>query len=203
MAGKPLDDFLLSELIAGNERAFDKVFHSCYDNLCRFSNTIVHDEDLAQSLVQNVFVKLWEKRETLGNVDHLQRYLVSMVRNESINYLNREKRNVRVGELPESPVEPTAETDIKAGEFTERLVLAFSELPERCRQAFEYSRYDRLTNREIAGKMGISQKAVEALITRSLKQIRVKLREFLPSGRNLKLPGDLLFLFMRRVKRIF
>ena len=203
MAGMPLDDFLLSELMAGNERAFDKVFHSCYANLCRFSNTIVHDEDLAQSLVQNVFVKLWEKRETLGNVNHLQRYLISMVRNESINYINREKRNVRLGEIPEEQVAPVADVIIKEGEFSERLVLALSELPERCREAFEYSRYDQLTNREIAGKMGISQKAVEALITRSLKQIREKLREFLPSGRNLKLPGDLLFLFMRKVKRIF
>ena len=65
-------------------------------------------------------------------------------------------------------------------EFEEKLVVVLSNLPERCRIAFEYSRFENLTYPEIAEKMGISVKAVEALISRALKTLRIELKEYLP-----------------------
>ena len=64
-----LDGFLFEELKSGNTRAFDQIFKEYYPNLCRFSHSIVHDEDAAHSLVQYVFVKLWENRAALEPVE--------------------------------------------------------------------------------------------------------------------------------------
>jgi RNA polymerase sigma-70 factor, ECF subfamily len=183
MSGGHSDKFLLGELRAGNSRAFGKVFKDYYPNLCRYATAIIRDEDKAQSLVQNVFVRLWENRASLDKVTSLSPYLVTMVRNESINYLKREKRNIKLDRLPDNEQDAVSVEDIiKESELSEKLVVAMGMLPDRCREAFEYSRYDSMTNREIAEKMEISLKGAEALITRSLKFLRNELSEYLPSA---------------------
>jgi RNA polymerase sigma-70 factor (ECF subfamily) len=200
MAKERLDNFLISELISGNARAFEKIFNDYYPSLCRFSFSMVHDQDKAQSLVQNVFVKLWVNRLQLDNVISLPSYLSAMVRNESLNYIKWQSRQVRIPDIPEeSGIEIQATSMIEEYEIAEKLVTALNLLPERCRTAFEFSRFDNLTNREIAEKMEISVKGVEALITRALKQLRAELSDFLPSAKNKKLPGNLLFLLIRKL----
>ena len=197
------DNFLLNELSAGNTRAFEKVFKDHYPNLCRFAHSIIHDEDKAQSLVQNVFIKLWENRFQLNEVRSLLPYLTTMVKNEAINYLKREKRQVKVPQMPEDTrPDHSTENLISQNELQEHIIIALNTLPERCRQAFEMSRFENLPNREIAEAMKISVKGVEALITRSMKILRTKLAEFLPSGKDKILPGNLLFLLVRKINRL-
>lgn len=197
------DSFLLSELISGNERAFEKVFKDHYPNLCRFAHSIIHDEDKAQSLVQNVFVKLWEDRFRLNEVRSLLPYLTTMVKNEAINYLKREKRQVKLPKMAEvTPADQSTENLISQHDLQEHIIIALNALPERCREAFEMSRFENLPNREIAEAMKISVKGVEALITRSMKILRTKLSEFLPSAKDKILPGNILFLLFRKINRI-
>jgi RNA polymerase sigma-70 factor, ECF subfamily len=203
MTRETLDNFLIAELKAGNTRAFDKIFNDYYLNLCRYASSIVQDEDKARSLVQNVFVKIWENRLQLENIVNLPPYLTTMVRNESINHLRREKRMVRMDVLPdELHTNTAAEEKFRESEIGERLTLATLSLPDRCREAFEYSRFDDLSNSEIALKMGISVKGVEALITRSLKHLRIELAEFLPSARNKKLPANTLLIIFRKLLHV-
>jgi RNA polymerase sigma-70 factor, ECF subfamily len=195
-----LDNFLIAELKAGNTRAFDKIFNDHYTLLCRYCHSIIHDEDKAQSLVQNVFVRLWENRTNLVNITRLPPYLVTMTRNEALNYLKREKRLIRMEAIPdEQPENSVADGKIRELELAEKLTLATASLPDRCRMAFEYSRYDNLSNSVIADKMGITRKGVEALITRALKHLRTELTEYLPSTRNKKLPGNFLLLIFRKI----
>ncbi len=195
------DEFLFSELKAGNSRAFDKIFRQWYPLLCRYSCSIVHDSDKAQSLVQNVFVKLWETRFSLGHINNLPAYLTHMVRNESLNDLRSEKRNIHLPSFaPEMKNEGSGDAGILASDFTEKLVAALAQLPERCREAFELSRFEELSNREIAEKMDISVKGVEALMTRALKSLRRSLSEYLPSGKEKALPGKILFLLFQKCK---
>jgi RNA polymerase sigma-70 factor (ECF subfamily) len=196
-----LDHFLFEELKAGNTRAFDKIFNDHYQNLCRFSYSIVHDEDTAQSLVQQVFVKLWENRAGLDQVEHLVPYLTAMTRNHSLNFIKREKRNVQISDIPvEAQINNTTENQIEAHEFERQLIIALSLLPERCKMAFELSRFENLTNREIALKMEISMKGVEALIGRALKALRISLSEFLPSSMRGKSQNLILFVIIRIAK---
>jgi len=189
-----MDGFLFEELKNGNARAFDKIFNNHYQNLCRFAYTIVHEEDTAQSLAQQVFIKLWENRSSLDHVDHLASYLTAMVRNHCLNFIKREKRTARLEDIPvDNQAENTTDNAIDVHDFEEQLIIALASLPERCRMAFEYSRFENFTNKEIALKMEISIKGVEALIGRALKSLRISLIDYLPSSKKSKLSNPLLF----------
>jgi len=174
--------YLLSELKNGKESAFDFIFRKYYKALCALTITYVNDIDTAQSLVQDCFIKLWEKRKEADSIKNLSSYLSTMVRNQSIDYL-RKAKVMSVAHTKESLQKDnvnTTEQSLLAHEFEEKLVVALSNLPERCRIAFEYSRFENLTYPEIAEKMNITTKAVEALISRSLKILRNDLKDYLP-----------------------
>ncbi len=193
------DGFLLGELKNGNSRAFDKIFHDHYQNLCRFAYSIVHDEDAAHSLVQHVFIKLWENHASLDHVENLTAYLTTMVRNHCLNFIKREKRNAKLEDIPvDNQAENTTDNQIDVQDFEEHLIIALAALPERCKMAFEYSRFENLTNKEIAQKMEISTKGVEALIGRALKSLRISLVDYLPSTKNCKFQNPILFVLFRK-----
>ena len=198
--------FILDELQKGNERAFDTIFKLYYKSLCQFSYSFIKDQDTAENLVQEVFAKLWEKRDSITNVDNLLSYLMGMVRNQSIDFLRKEKTNLKTyNKLRLEKSENTTEEQILKNEFEEKLLKSIMNLPERCRTAIEMSRFDGFSNKEIAQKMEISVKGVEALIGRSLKLLRSELQEFLPSfsEKPKKRVGPVLFsLFLNRLKSL-
>ena len=193
-----IDSFLLEEFKSGNSRAFDKIFNNHYQNMCRFAHSIVHDDDTAHSLVQQVFVNLWENRESSDHIDSLIPYLTTMVRNHCINFVKREKRHIKLADFPaDAHTENTTENELFVYEFEEQLINALSLLPERCKMAFEYSRFENMTNKEIAQKMEITTKGVEALIGRALKSLRISLADYLPSLRNDKIKNPILFMLLK------
>jgi len=182
-----LDRFLFEELKSNNSHAFDKIFTNHYPNLVRFAYSIVHDEDTAQGLVQHAFIKLWENRASLDHVQRLIPFLTAMIHNHCINFVKREKRNIKMADIPaEAKSENTTENQIDVHDFEEQLIIALSAMPERCKIAFEYSRFENFTIKEIAHKMEISTKGVEALIGRALKSLRVSLADYLPTSKNKK-----------------
>jgi RNA polymerase sigma-70 factor (ECF subfamily) len=190
------DNVLVNELNDGSTKAFDLIFKKYYTNLCRFAFSILHDADLSQSLVQNVFVKLWERRFVSREIENLGGYLTMMVKHQVFDYVHdRENQHLVFKKAGKGVVDESTENEISRNNFEECLVSALSKLPGRCRQAFEMSRFENLTNKEIAAKMDITVKGVEALIGRSLKILRVELREFLPSFR---LNDNLILFFLMR-----
>ena len=193
-----LDSFLCEELKTGNTRAFDQIFKENYPNLCRLAFSIVHDEDAAHSLVQDVFVKLWENRAALDYVKRLMPYLTAMTRNHSLNYIKREKRNIQLSAIPvDAQTGNSTENQVDVDSFEEQLILALSLLPDRCKIAFEYSRFENFTSKEIALKMDISVKGVEALMGRALKSLRISLAEYLPSAKIGKSKHPILFAMIK------
>ncbi|MEN6452655.1 MAG: RNA polymerase sigma-70 factor [Prolixibacteraceae bacterium] len=187
------DCMLINELKGGSSRAFDMIFRKYYDNLCRFTFSMLGDADLSQELVQNVFIKLWERRFVCGKIDNLAGYLTTMTKHQVFDY-NHDHRNqhqeIKKGDR--LIADESTENEILRNNFEECLVSALAKLPGRCREAFELSRFQNLTNKEIAGKMDITVKGVEALIGRALKTLRIELSEFLPSYR---LKDNLIFFF--------
>ncbi len=193
------DELLLTELQNGNEKAFEVLFHKYYKNLCRFAFSFTHETDISQSLVQNVFVKIWERRNVLGHVESLVRYLTTMVRNECALYLKRKNIDSRITKIiATKEVDNSTEQKIFSDDFEEQFLRALAKLPPRCRTAFEYSRFESMSNKEIAVAMGISIKGIEALIGRSLKLLRKDLVEFLPSYNSGNNNPLLLFLNFRK-----
>ncbi|PTN08163.1 RNA polymerase sigma factor [Mangrovibacterium marinum] len=175
------DQFLLDALREGQEKAFDYIFRKYFKALCAQANLYVHDLDHAQSIVQECFVKMWENRKDAAKISNLSGYLSFMVRNRAIDHVRKFKRELVMDSVGED-VGTTDSSDsvLLSHEFEEKLVEALSMLPDRCRVAFEYSRFEGLTYSEIAQKMDISVKGVEALMSRSLKILRRELKDYLP-----------------------
>ncbi len=192
------DNILLLELKEGNSKAFDIIFRRYYDNLCRFSYTFIHDADMAQNLVQNVFIRLWERRFVMGKIANLGGYLTVMTKNQISDYISDYKKHHLNAELNINIADHSTENEIIGKDFEERLVVAMAKLPARCKEAFELSRFENKSNKEIAEEMKISVKGVEALIGRSLKLLRVELNEFLPSSKRFSTNPILFFLRIAR-----
>ena len=175
------DQFLILALKEGQEKAFDFIFRQYYKALCAQANLYTQDLDLAQSLVQDCFVRLWEQRGQLAEIESIGSWMTIMVRNKCIDHLRKHKREIFTNrQAGMDELQENTEDLLLSHEFEERLVAALGQLPERCRCAFEYSRFENLTYPEIAVKMGISVKAVEALMSRSLKILRLEMKEYLP-----------------------
>ncbi len=178
----PTDEYLISELRNGQERAFDFIFRKYYKILCVQANIYVNDIDKAQSIAQDCFVKLWTNRTDDNQIKNLSAYLSVMLRNQCLDYIRRIKLEKSLHKkIEQEQIVDNTENIIISREFEERLLVVLSSLPERSRMAFEYSRFENLTYQEIAEKMNISSKAVEALMSRSLKSLRMGLKNYLPA----------------------
>ena len=174
------DLFLFTQMLQGKEEAFDYIFRKYYKILVLQAIRFVHDQDSCQSLVQDCFVRFWEKRHELSNIENLYSYLFFMVRNRCIDHLRELHRNNHFQITNQTDIpEFITEEKIDANDLSFHLWDAIAKLPDRSRKAFEYSRIDGFTYSEIANKMGISNKAVEALVSRALKSLRANLVDFL------------------------
>jgi RNA polymerase sigma-70 factor (ECF subfamily) len=169
-------------LNADSAVVFENVFKMHFKSLLSYACTIVKDEAVAEEMVQNVFYKLWEKKEQVRVDGSLNAYLYRAVYNECLNYLkhNKVKAMYRERMAHNSPYEN--DTDNAAlKELQQKIDKALDELPEQCRAIFQLSRFEELTYREIADKLHISVKTVENQMGKALRILRAKLAEFLPA----------------------
>ena len=158
------DDILLLKLIqSGNEQAFKYLFDTYFASLCRFAHVYVSDTQDAEELILELFVHIWEHRNEINITLSFKAYLFQAARNRCLNYLRDNRSMLRLEEVEEE----IRDEDISALEME-----AICALPDKCREVFQYSRHENLSNREIAEKMQISIKTVEAQITKALKLIK-------------------------------
>lgn len=169
---KHTDDILLLQLIkAGDEQAFKYLFERYFVSLCRFIHLYISEPKVAEDIVLDIFTGLWEKRQTWEIRISIQAYLFQSARNRALNYLRDHERFVPTGDF--SSLEPVETDDALEIRELQRLIEeAICSLPPTCRDIFRKSRQQNLSNKEIAARLQITVKAVEAQITRALKQIR-------------------------------
>lgn len=176
------DAELVRRLRAGDERALEELFRSHYAGMCVFVRRFVFAPDIAEELVQDVFFKLWSKRETLSEIDALRTYLFRAARNTALNHLRRKKLENAWEEQEAARGEPTTsggtDDDAAAGEVSVAVNAAIGKLPTRCREIFLMSREGGMTYGEIAHALGISIKTVETQMGRALKSLRLSLARF-------------------------
>ncbi|WP_353125512.1 RNA polymerase sigma-70 factor [Parapedobacter pyrenivorans] len=167
---------------SGHESAFEEAFKNNFKALHAYSHTMLQDEDVAEEIVQTVFLKLWENRERMAIHTSLRAYLYRSVYNESLNYLKHQK--VQRKYMAEAMVDykQRQADDVTAdNELRRQLQAALKQLPEKCRTVFQLSRFEELRYQEIADRLGISLKTVEAHMGKALKLLRLRLADFLPS----------------------
>ena len=174
---------MIDSLLKQDEAAFEKVFKSYFKKLHSYACTIARDEVAAEEVVQQVFVRLWERSKGLSISGSIEAYLYRAVYNESLNYLKHQKVKAQYQQyVTQTSMNESESTGSKLSlkELEERIRTAMNELPEQCRTVFQLSRFEELQYREIANCLGISAKTVENQIGKALKILRSKLVEFLP-----------------------
>lgn len=164
--------------------SFEQVFRSHFKNLHAYACTIMRDPVAAEEVVQNVFVKMWEKKEALEIRENISVYLYRAVHNGSLNHLKHLKVKSAYQSYAMRRHTPNdsekASEKVTMGELEQNLQKALHELPEQCRTIFQLSRFEELKYREIADRLGLSIKTVENQMGKALRILRLKLVDFLP-----------------------
>lgn len=173
MTEKNPDKELMQRIAKGDDRAFEQLFRLYYARLVVFARKFISDRDLAQSIVQSVFVKMWEKRETLQIINPAP-YLMIAVRNHCFNELKKQKVLVSLedkkGEVFDRP-----DDDIPDEDVADKVQGIISEMPPQRQKIFRLNRFDGLKYKEIAVMLGLSIKTVEAQMGKALQFLRKNL----------------------------
>lgn len=161
--------------------SFEHIFQKHYDELVRYAFTLLKEQDLAQDMVQKLFVNLWEKRDHLEIQSNIRSYLFTAVYRTCLNKLKqiKEDRNKRVPLENEQIKAVTTDNFVIQGELEQSIARAMEKLPEKCREVFGLSRIKNYSYAEIAQALDISVKTVENHMGKALKMMRVELAEYL------------------------
>ena len=174
------DTEIIGRIRNGDIKEFESLFRSSYVSLVRYATTILKDHDTAEEIVQDLYFRIWQDREKLNIESSLNGYLFRSVHNRCLHYIehNRvvdrhaEEMSYRQTESPESP------SDIlNYKELQEKVARILEKLPERCGKIFTMSRFEGLKYSEIAEKLSVSVKTVEANMGRALKEFRKELAQ--------------------------
>jgi RNA polymerase sigma-70 factor (ECF subfamily) len=185
MAGVNLE---IVNLRNGVKETYRHLYHQYYSMLFNLAYQYLDDADDAKEIVQNAFLKLWEIKGQLKDNSNLKNYLYTLVKNGCLNQIKRKQivnnhnNNIKQREL-ELQYESLSRMSFDYMEIEElknKIEEAVSNLPEHCRKVFCMSRYEGFKNTEIAEKLNISEKTVEAHMTKALKSLRVALKDYLP-----------------------
>lgn len=165
-----------------DDHAFEQLFKSHFKALHAYANVILKDEDDAEEIVQNMFLKFWEKRELLNVQTSLKAYLYRCVYHDSLNFLKHQKIKTKYQDFAaytRNEENLPASSKVEMTELEYNLGLALNELPEQCRTIFQMSRFEELKYREIAERLGLSIKTIENQMGKALKILRLELADFL------------------------
>lgn len=165
-----------------SEAGFEQVYKTHFKPLYAYARTMVRDSDAAEEIVQQVFFRLWEKREALDIKETLRGYLYRSVFHSSMNYL----KHLKVKEtharhvMNETPYENTVMQNLEAKELEKRLAGALAKLPEKCRTIFQLCRFEELKYKEVAEQLNLPVKTVENEMGKALRLLRLSLADLLP-----------------------
>jgi RNA polymerase sigma-70 factor, ECF subfamily len=169
------DIHIFQQIKNGNVAAFNILFNSYYTKLCFFCSRYLVDMDLSCSLVQQVFVDLWVKREKLSIEYSIKSYLFQTVKNRAVDHLRQSKKNIQISDVSSEWTQIPFQDIIEEAELNDRINKSINQLPEKCREIFLKSRFESLKYSEIAEKLNISVKTVEMQIGIALKKLREEL----------------------------
>ena len=173
------DQRLVESIKNSNEGVFELVFNFYYSGLVVYADQIIKDTTISEDIVQSVFMKLWETRETI-DIRSFRSYFIQCVKNRCIDHLRSQQvKNKFDNRVPESDHLVMDEDLWTKTELSELIEQSGESLPPRCREIFRMSRYENLKIAEIADQLKISKRTVETQISKALKILRVKLIDYL------------------------
>lgn len=172
---------LVKSLSKGDQNAFRHLFLSYFPKVKKFIEQLIKDETTAEDLSQDIFVKLWESKERLSEIEFFDAYLYRMAKNSVITQMKRDLYNVTYLEHEYSKKNEfvSIEEELFAKEVRLLVELTVSKMPAQRKKVFEMSRIEGLKNDEIAEKLHLSKKTIENHLNLALKEIRKTISLFL------------------------
>lgn len=177
------DLILIKKIQEGDIKAFETLFRKYYSPLVFYSKSITASSQAAEDILQDLFYTLWKEREKTTIFKSVKNYLYIAIRNRSLQYLQKEGRGLLYKEESRWTEEREhRETDASQNiEYQEleqliRKIMAF--MPPRRAQIFEMHRFQNIKYKEIATALTVSEKTVEAEMTKALKTLRKEVEIF-------------------------
>lgn len=169
------EKFLVLQLIQGNQKAFSAIFFKYQDVLFKYCLKMVKSRDCASEIVQDTFLTLWLKHETLDKNSHLKSYLFTIVRNKTINFLKKAAKDQKLKDeifYLKQNSSNNIETEIREKELNQIKKEALDILPPKRRKIFKMSRDENMNYDDIATKLNISKNTVRNQISSALETLR-------------------------------
>lgn len=181
------EKILISQIQKGDAAAFEKLYGCYYTNIFRFIYSIVKEFEIAEDLVQDVFINVWKQRAQINVEQSIKSYLFTAARNASLNYLRHRSVvrkifpvSVKIDEQQKININLNQGEELYSQKtLQEELQQALSSLPDKCRTVFYLSRYEELTHNQIAEILDISPKTVNNQILKALKILRKRLKHLI------------------------
>ncbi|MBP5365940.1 MAG: RNA polymerase sigma-70 factor [Bacteroidales bacterium] len=168
------DNELFTLVTQGDEDAFRSLFEKYYTPLTVFADKYLADIDAAVDVVQSLFISIYERRQEL-KVVAIKPFLYQSVRNRCLNELKHQKVHSNFAESEIQTTDEAANSTeelIEAAELEVRLMNAIDKLAPQCKRIFQMSRFEGVSNAEIAESLGISKRTVETQISNALQTLR-------------------------------
>jgi len=174
------DSQIFEAIKRDDNSAYEMVFREYYRPMTAYAFRFLGNLPDSESIVQDVFLRLWQKRKDIMITSSLQNYLFRSVKNNCINYIEHEKIKTGYQSLVirnEADRSEYSEFFLEFG-LTMKIEAEIASLPEKRQEIFRLAREDGLKYREIADRLNISVKTVETQMTLALKQLRESLKEY-------------------------
>lgn len=170
------DPALLTRIASGDEAAFRRVYVNFYRRLYQFAFALVKTREPAEEIVEDVFIRVWQQRETAVSIQNLRVYLYTAIKNSALNYLSQKARqsitepfdHIHIGVEGSTG---TPEQILITAEMHQKIQRAVEALPPRCKMIFKLVREDGLKYKEIAGILNISVNTIDAQMAIAVKKI--------------------------------
>ncbi|MEO8711138.1 MAG: RNA polymerase sigma-70 factor [Parafilimonas sp.] len=173
-------------LSLNDENALAELYHYYYKRLIQFAKSIVRTNELAEEIVEDVFIKLWRNRVSICNIKNLNVYLYIAVKNTSLNTLSQKARQLVSAPFDFLNIELENELDnpddlMITAEMMQKMYRVIDSLPPRCKMIFKLVREDGLKYKEVAEILNISVNTIDAQIAIAVKKICTALEIKKPS----------------------
>lgn len=171
---------IVEKIRKGDKKQFEHLFRSTYVSLVRYARTLIRDHDSAEEIVQDLFFRIWKDRDRINIKTSLNGYLFTSVYNKCIHHLEHlrviDRHAAEIGRSPQEVSGPVSEA-MDLLELQEKVAAVLEHLPERCGKIFCMNRFEGMKYSEIAMRLAISVKTVEADMGRALKEFKKVLTE--------------------------
>jgi RNA polymerase sigma-70 factor, ECF subfamily len=179
---------LIDGLTQGDKQVFDLIFRNHYPGLCTYACSYVKSAEIAEEIVQELFIRIWEKHPTLHIHTSIKAYLYQSVFNASVNHLKKlqskgyshidvESQTVR-NELLSMDMADDKFSKLYSDDAERDLESAIESLPDQCRQIFRMARFSNMSYGEISDRLNVSRSTVKTQMARAMDKIMKQMDKY-------------------------